>query len=188
MKHSVFNEAIILLLLIFSTSCINNQTEDGIKNMIDKKVDLSGLVQVKSKDCNDTSLITDANLSAKLVMYLDTASCSSCVINKIGQYDSFYKKSKESKGKFILIFVMSVPQKEFSTIKNYIISKNFEYPIYFDNENKFRKKNDFIPDNSRFHSFLLDESNRITLVGNPIVSDSMWELYTKTIDDLIVKK
>lgn len=188
MEHRIFRMCYIILIFISSISCNNNQRIENImKSMVDNKVDLSELVPIMAERYNHYSTIgTDS--SAKLILYLDSSSCSTCVINKLGQYDYFQKKSKYSNGRFLLMIILSVPNGEFNYIKNYIINNKFEYPIYFDKENKFKAKNNFIPNSTFFHSFLLDKNNKIILVGNPVMSDSIWELYIKTIENLLIEQ
>ena len=59
------------------------------------------------------------------------------------------------------------------------------YPVYVDKENLFQTSNPSIPDDSRYHTFLLDRNNRVVLVGNPLASNAMRSLFRKTLDNML---
>ena len=40
------------------------------------------------------------------------------------------------------------------------------------------------PKNERFHTFLLNESNHVVLIGNPLGRENMWKLYLQQIDSI----
>ena len=51
------------------------------------------------------------------------------------------------------------------------------YPIYIDNGNLFRKNNRNIPFDERMHTFLLDENNKVILVGSPLKKNRTYNVY-----------
>ncbi|MBR2195950.1 MAG: hypothetical protein IJ911_10090 [Salinivirgaceae bacterium] len=64
-------------------------------------------------------------------------------------------------------------------------TKLHDYPIFIDTANQFYKLNPHIPDNKLMHSFLLDSEGKVVLVGNPIQNQAMFDLYKKTIEEMI---
>ncbi|MDR3093410.1 MAG: hypothetical protein LBU62_02055, partial [Bacteroidales bacterium] len=58
-------------------------------------------------------------------------------------------------------------------------------PVYIDKESFFHKKNPNIPSDERMHTFLLDENNKVVLVGSPIRNEMLWELYKELIQSQI---
>lgn len=54
-----------------------------------------------------------------------------------------------------------------------------------DKNNEFIAKNNFIPDNAIYHCFLMDKNDEIVLVGDPVASDAMWNLFKATLDNML---
>ena len=55
----------------------------------------------------------------------------------------------------------------------------FDEPIIYDYHNQFFKLNQFPPD--PYRTFLLDKQNKVQLIGNPVETPQLWELYNKVI-------
>lgn len=61
---------------------------------------------------------------------------------------------------------------------------DFNYPVVYDSNNEFVKRNDFI-NHPIFYSILLDKNNRIRLTGNPVGNETLWNLYKQQIKMLL---
>lgn len=59
------------------------------------------------------------------------------------------------------------------------------YPVYIDEAEQFTQLNSFLPEDTRYHTFLLDRNDCIVLVGNPLGSDAMWALFRSTLDNML---
>jgi hypothetical protein len=57
---------------------------------------------------------------------------------------------------------------------------HLNYPVLFDQNDQFRKLNN-LHKNEIFHTMLLDHSNNVILIGNPINNIKLRELYVQTI-------
>ena len=57
--------------------------------------------------------------------------------------------------------------------------ERFDVPVFIDYEREFEKLNP-LPENQLFRTFLLDENNKIILVGNP--TRGMEKLYLKVLN------
>ena len=60
---------------------------------------------------------------------------------------------------------------------------NFVYPVYWDEKNEFYRLNRF-PSDITFQTFLLDKSNKIIAIGNPVHNPKIKDLYMIHIEDL----
>ena len=67
-----------------------------------------------------------------------------------------------------------------SVLKDVVYGNRFHYPLFIDVEDKFNSLNK-LPAESRFRTFLLDENNRIILIGNPVQNPKIRDLYIRTI-------
>ncbi|CDN32754.1 hypothetical protein BN938_2685 [Mucinivorans hirudinis] len=89
-------------------------------------------------------------------------------------------KSDTSNVEFVFLFSVGENANSLAlTLKQY----QFSIPVLFDIQNSFEKVN-IIPNDEKFHYFLLDKNNKIQLVGNPINNPAMWKLYKKRIAEL----
>lgn len=57
---------------------------------------------------------------------------------------------------------------------------HFDHPVYLDRNADFVKLNP-LPDNSSFHTFLLDKNNKVLVIGNPVLNPTVKDLYIKEI-------
>jgi hypothetical protein len=57
---------------------------------------------------------------------------------------------------------------------------DFEYPVCIDLKDSLNALNHF-PPNESFHTFLLDRTNKVVAIGNPILNPQIKELYLKII-------
>ncbi len=55
--------------------------------------------------------------------------------------------------------------------------KNFSYPIFFDLDDDYIEKNKFMDKENHFKTVLTDSENKILLLGNPIYSKKIKEMY-----------
>ena len=56
----------------------------------------------------------------------------------------------------------------------------FNHPVIIDHTDIFYLKNK-LPEDKRCQTFLVDQENKIILIGNPIYSDDIKKLYIRTI-------
>lgn len=61
---------------------------------------------------------------------------------------------------------------------------DFPYPVYVDFNCSFRKLNTGIPEDVRFHSFLLDKNGHPVFVGNPNANETLNHLFEKVLSGL----
>jgi hypothetical protein len=71
------------------------------------------------------------------------------------------------------LFVFHPKSKKDLSELNYLMKRDrFDYPVWIDTEYSFNGTNK-LPDNSIFHSFLIDRQNKVAAVGNPFVIASL---------------
>lgn len=56
----------------------------------------------------------------------------------------------------------------------------FSYPSYLDANSELNRLNN-MPTDDRFQTFLLDEENKVVLIGNPTNNPKVWDLYKQLI-------
>ena len=53
--------------------------------------------------------------------------------------------------------------------------------VFYDIDGSFERLNPHLPKNERFHTFLLDEHNKVILVGSPVDNTRLKNLYFSEI-------
>ena len=115
----------------------------------------------------------------KVLVYVDSIGCTSCKL-QLPQWKEFIAYVDSVSGGKIpfLFFFQSKDNKEL----RYILKRdNFRLPVCVDSQNEFGKLNRF-PNEQMFQTFLLDQDNRVKVIGNPIHNLSVKELYLKEIE------
>ena len=123
----------------------------------------------------------------RIVIWYDSTECSICRINDLHKYKSFEQYCQNLAFGPDVIFLFSPTRETVSQLCEEAPSntKLHDYPIYIDTANMFAKLNPCIPENKLMHSFLLDATSLVSLVGNPIQNQAMFDLYKMTIDEML---
>lgn len=120
----------------------------------------------------------------KVVVWFSPEECSTCRLSGLGAYKPLEEYCCDSTDHVSVMFIFSPSEEKREVFKEVIEYTTREYPIFVDYNNSFGKKNDFISKKGELHSFLLDSDNKIVLAGNPMLSNSMLDLYKKKIEEL----
>ena len=75
-------------------------------------------------------------------------------------------------------------EEEYDEVVKQLMILNFPYPVYVDYSCSFRKLNSFIPDDTRFHSFVIDKNGKPVFVGNPMSGQKMMDLFIQVVSNL----
>lgn len=113
----------------------------------------------------------------KIVSYVDSIGCTSCKLNLnmwknlITEFDSIDSE---------VSFLFYIHPGDAHELKKLLKREKFEYPVCIDENDEFNKLNNF-PSDVNFHTFLIDQSNKIVAIGNPAHNPKIRELYLKII-------
>ena len=140
------------------------------------------IIYINGKD----SLVTDYYESDyKMVVYVDSAGCTSCGINKMFLWDPLITYAETYKGKLKFYFIFSTPKSD--NVRNALITNPFNYPVLIDEKGEFEKLNPHLPKNKAMHSFLLDKNNNVIMVGNPLHNKEIEKLFYQQTQELLRK-
>lgn len=115
----------------------------------------------------------------KLVVYVDSLSCSSCFMNHLLNY---YEVNDSLKNYNASILVVLHPQKSrVSELQTRLDAEKYPFWCILDKEGEFIGKNSGIPDNRLLHTFMLDRDDNILLVGDPTANPKIKGLLYKTL-------
>jgi len=123
--------------------------------------------------------------AARLVVWADSLDCSTCRVSKMFQYTEIVNYRKEVGETFTPVFVFSPPRAKVDEVLLTIGVTPFDYPVFIDENGLFVAANPHIPSDNQLHTFLLDKNGKVVLVGDPVNNPQLWEMYKKTITELI---
>lgn len=76
---------------------------------------------------------------------------------------------------------MAPKKSEMDDINLELSITDLQSSIYLDTAYVFRKKNPSIPNDRKYHSFLLDKNGKICFVGSPVDNEKIKAIYGKAI-------
>ncbi|MBR4264588.1 MAG: DUF1573 domain-containing protein [Bacteroidales bacterium] len=121
------------------------------------------------KEINFVGIPISFNAKYKVVNYVNHFGCTPCRLHQT-QWNLLISELDSLKQVQVVFIVESDSTKLGET----------SLPIYYDSLNVFCTLN-HLPEDERFHCFLLDENNRVVLIGNPVQNPKIKDLYIRTI-------
>ena len=115
----------------------------------------------------------------KLVLYVDSASCSGCFLSHLAGYHDINASLAAHDGELLVILH---PQKErLEEIKTRMRHERYPFWCIVDVSGEFRANNPRIPENPLLHTFSLDEQSNVILVGDPTRNEKIKELFYREV-------
>lgn len=124
----------------------------------------------------------------KLVHYVDSATCSSCFLQKAATDDFLHRMEALQSNEFCNVFIISPGNKAKKRLETDFREKRIPQTIFVDTANVFMELNPNIPSETMYHTFLLDENNNVILVGNPMVNQEVEGMLLTVVEDKLGKK
>ena len=189
-RYIRYSKIFCVILLIFSSctiSCKNvrdkKNTQRELKEVIDdilgKKVFFPDTIQFYYSSSDyvlDSAKIFNSDYI--ILTYLD-ASCGNCIgdIKDWGTIVPLFRKYS------VPVVLICGSDDDFAMF-DYLCDLgkiSFQYPFVLDINNKYLKNNEFMKLNEDFKTLLVNNHNEILLLGNPIRSKAIKDLYLKEI-------
>ena len=176
------NKLFVLLVIFSMTSCAEQQISRTLKNFRASTITIPEDLQKIHRRSQTTIEGCDTGTPV-MIIYHDSLECSSCRISHLIDFLDLYELS-DSLGTFKVMTIFSPLEYEYDDVLSKLIVNNFEYPIYIDFSGTFRQQNKSIPEDRRFHRFLINSAGLPVFVGDPKASDQMWTLFLKSLEDI----
>lgn len=117
------------------------------------------------------------------VVYTDSASCSDCAVNHFSDWADIDMLSYVERGLLSYVFVVSPPKRLRERIVGKISQDSLFRPFVFvDTANCFNRHNPSLPRHGLMHTFMVDDSSSVVLVGNPTVNGQVKGLMQKVLE------
>lgn len=175
---------ICFYVVVCLISCVDRKLQRQLEVLSARDIVVPNTMRQMVGGRDSTALDPTVGL-VRLVVWVDSVGCSSCRLGYMFLYDEIIGHSKAAGDGFVPVFVFSPPKDKIEEVMVVLKYSEFTYPVLIDEKNLFSAANPNIPDDSRFHTFLLDKNGKVVLVGDPANNPTLWELYKKTIVQLI---
>jgi len=176
----------ILLFFLFLSSCSNEKKEkiSYLKKVAVQTIGKHLIIPDKSKLFDPFSVVSDSieNFDKEYKIYTNIdVSCGTC-IKSISKWNKFYNSLDRDKTSIVLVCNSSDRFESFMFFcEDEVSIEDTSFPFIFDFNNEFKKINGFMQVDFQYETVLTDNENRILLLGNPIYSEKIRQLYLDKI-------
>ena len=155
-----------------------NEVTDVLQQMMDREVIIPNdlMPKIYNHTQPDSTLLQS---SVKMIVYLDKQGCQGCKLLDLLSFNSFINELQIFKK--VGIVVLLHPS-QFDATDYFLGQIRYNHTVFYDLDGSFERLNPHLPKNERFHTFLLDENNRIILIGNPIGNPKLKKLYLAVLN------
>lgn len=123
-----------------------------------------------------------------LVVYYDSATCSTCMLKHIDEWDGLFPELNENTGKngndVQILFIFEPGRGDIERFVSELSKDSLPYHIFSDFNGTFKLSNNRLIGNRNLHTFLLDRNDRVILAGSPLHNTVLRDTYGRFIDEL----
>lgn len=172
------NIAFVLLVLLTIASCTSKYSEqrDMVTKWSGKEIlfpsDMQFQIQADSIDYDFV------NADYKIITYIDSANCIPCQM-RLSLWDNVINEFK-SIPDIQINFVMVINGRNRKMIESNLKQCRFNNLVCINESGSFDKAN-HLPKGKNYHTFLLDDKNRVIAIGNPATNPRVKELFESVI-------
>lgn len=171
----------VFLIAFLLQSC--NDVESNISKMYSKQVHwnvkkMEPYIHQYFQDYKNFNHSKDFHL----IVYFDSLECMSCMTNKLHGWDKLINYVNSTSKNVDFIFIFSPSKSELGNLKVALEMQKFRYPVYIDINHDFSMNNSFIPNESLYHTFLVDKDYNIKIVGDPRRNSRLMDIFYQEIE------
>jgi len=170
------------LALLFLTSC--NSEKRQIRKVLESFEQTTVLLPTDMMYVEDgkRGYGYQDTLIPKLVYYVDSTECSSCAISHMNVFAPVFNWADSLQTFSVVIIISPKEEDQHKTLLDLEMSP-FKEKVYVDVNGSFRHSNPYIPSESRYHCFLIDENGHPFFVGNPLAGDRIRSVFFSVLND-----
>ncbi|MBQ0149569.1 MAG: hypothetical protein KBT08_03015 [Bacteroidales bacterium] len=113
------------------------------------------------------------------IMYIGPGECTSCVLSHL-QEEKGILELCDSLGRIVPIFLFCPYDEDEADVVRMILDADYDFPVYIDHENVLNTSGQ-VPNDRRFHGFMLGFDRHPIYVGNPNMSPRMKGLFVDAV-------
>lgn len=165
-----FKNLVIFFLLLISCDNRKSYLINTLKEYSGNKIIFNDTLETKIYGKNIDNFLIKGNYT--ILNYIDSSGCSAC---RLKLYQWKLLKEELDSINLNLNFIFVIWTKDYKEIEYLQKVNQVNIPIIYDYNGSFIKENR-IPDILGLQTFLLDEENRITILGNPVENEKVKKL------------
>lgn len=174
------NVSLLLLFVLLFSGCVQkSQENDDVRIQVSqwqgRKLDIPNDL-VFTTYATDTVDYQYDETPYKVLIYADSTGCLECKLQLPKWKQIITELDSISSHNISYLFIFDT--RKIEMVKDVLIDKDFDFPVCIDMKGRMAKLNKFSSD-SRFQTFLLGDGNKIEVIGNPVRSLPVLDLYTK---------
>lgn len=170
---------ILLASLMLFSSCEKKNFADDILKMQSRPIDMSVCEESSCYEAGIEIGYNGRDSAYKLVIYIDSLSCSPCFISHMYEYEEIAKEFDSAGIRTVFIFEPQQDKEE--DVRSSLRQQAYPFLGIVVRNGGFASANPHLPSSSLLHSFLLDERNGVIVVGNPIRNERIKELMLNSV-------
>lgn len=184
----VFSTFVIIFCFLFFSACESgrNRNTDGIKDTITtmqkNRLRLSLDRMAYCIPDNDTARTDKMDAEYKLVVYVDSALCSPCIINKMFWWNDIIDLTRKGKDNVDYIFIFETRHDQIEDAHFAAESSGLKNRLYLDTACVFRAENSFLPNDDKYHTVMINSKDSIVMVGSPLTSRSIRKVFLQILN------
>lgn len=168
--------------LLMCFGCRSSRTETEIKQISGRRIQFPEAYEIITSS-NVSEFENPLNKRLKIVTYVDAEMCSVCSMKILIDWQHFLHDMGRDVG-----FVAIAYPEDKRALESALTDLDISLPVIYDVNNKFLSSNKLEYIRARCRTFLLDEHNRVILVGEPLNAPELRSLYKATIRSLYDKR
>ena len=172
----------IYVVIISLISCQNQaelKTSETLKSFIDSEIVVPTNLLRKTY-CNEPIDNTLLTKSYKMIVYLNANGCEECKLTTLLPLSQFIHEHSTYSSHFGVVIILHpthMPEPD-----RFLEQIQYRHPVFYDLDGSFERLNPHLPQDERFHTFLLDKNNKVVVVGNPVHNEKLKKLYLKALN------
>ena len=169
-----YNLLFILLLPLLLGEC-SKDLDSAIHKLYNRKIDMSW-EKIYISD-NEVFENYEFVKPIKIVVYVDTVLCLSCFADYLKAANQYMQTQNRDSIEYICV----LRPRPIELVQNMLQNiKHSEISVVMDVDDVFLKKNSLDKYTDTLTAFMLDENNRIVVIGDPVRSIKVRSLFKKT--------
>ena len=169
----------ILLLTVLLQSCGDSKIADDISKMQSRPIDLTSCDGAVCYERGREVIYDEDSSGDRLIIYIDSQSCSQCFISHMYDYDETVNELSSSGIETLFLFEPNHEQE--AGVTEILEHQAYPFRIVVVKNGGFSKANPHLPSSSIFHSFLINKDNEVVIVGNPVRNDKIKKLMLNSV-------
>lgn len=175
--------AIVCAMELASAGCDGRR--GGIKDTIAEMREHPVALPLDRMRCryggSDTVVRDSVKPVLRMVVYLDSAYCTPCALDRMRRWNGLIADAARYKGRLRYVFIAAPRPEQTEDTYFSIDDSQLDSPVYVDTAYAMRSANPNLPDGNEYHSFLIDAEGNVLFVGNPLSGESLKKLFNKAI-------